>query len=146
MDKLIGRPQSVAGAQIKILPPIAFGSAFLNNTPLVAMMIPVIRDLSRASRLPAKQLYLPLSFASIMGGMCTIIGTSTNLLVVTDTCTPLPRCQTGNHKRRAERSRRARPVGPAAAATTGGDGFPRCPAVAAIQRRRASGSSAGNSA
>ena len=81
MDKLIGLPKSVFGAQLKILPPIAFGSAFLNNTPLVAMMIPVIRDLSRASRLPARQLYLPLSFASILGGMCTIIGTSTNLVI-----------------------------------------------------------------
>jgi di/tricarboxylate transporter len=81
MDKLIGLPRSVVGAQIKILPPIAFGSAFLNNTPLVAMMIPVIRDLSRASRLPAQQLYLPLSFASIVGGMCTVIGTSTNLVI-----------------------------------------------------------------
>ena len=81
MDKLIGLPKSIAGAQVKILPPIALGSAFLNNTPLVAMMIPVIRDLSRASRLPAKQLFLPLSFASILGGMCTIIGTSTNLVI-----------------------------------------------------------------
>ncbi len=81
MAKLIGLPRTVAGAQIKILPPVAFGSAFLNNTPLVAMMIPVIRDISRSGRLPAKQLYMPLSFASIMGGMCTIIGTSTNLVV-----------------------------------------------------------------
>ena len=81
MDKLIGLPRTIVGAQVKILPPIAFGSAFLNNTPLVAMMIPVIRDLSRAGRLPAQQLYLPLSFASILGGMCTVIGTSTNLVV-----------------------------------------------------------------
>lgn len=81
MDRLIGMPKSIAGAQVKILPPIALGSAFLNNTPLVAMMIPVIRDLSRASQLPAKQLFLPLSFASILGGMCTIIGTSTNLVI-----------------------------------------------------------------
>jgi di/tricarboxylate transporter len=81
MDKLIGRPKSIAGAQVKILPPIALGSAFLNNTPLVAMMIPVIRDLSRSSRLPVQQLYMPLSFASILGGMCTVIGTSTNLVI-----------------------------------------------------------------
>jgi di/tricarboxylate transporter len=81
MDKLIGLPKSIFGAQVKILPPIAVGSAFLNNTPLVAMMIPVIRDLCRASRLPAQQLYLPLSFASILGGMCTVIGTSTNLVI-----------------------------------------------------------------
>jgi len=81
MDKLIGLPKSIFGAQVKVLPPIAVGSAFLNNTPLVAMMIPVIRDLCKASRLPAQQLYLPLSFASILGGMCTVIGTSTNLVI-----------------------------------------------------------------
>jgi len=82
MDKLIGLPRSTTSAQVKILPPIALGSAFLNNTPLVAMMIPVIRDLTQSTRLPAKQLYLPLSFASILGGICTIIGTSTNLVIV----------------------------------------------------------------
>jgi di/tricarboxylate transporter len=57
------------------------GSAFLNNTPLVAMFIPVIRDLAKICRLPAPRLYLPLSFASILGGTCTLIGTSTNLVV-----------------------------------------------------------------
>ena len=82
MDKLIGLPRRIAQAQLKILPPIALGSAFLNNTPLVAMMIPVIRDLTQSTRLPAKHLYMPLSFASILGGVCTIIGTSTNLVIV----------------------------------------------------------------
>ncbi len=80
-EKLIGRPRSLLGAQAKILPPVAIGSAFLNNTPLVAMFIPVIRDLSKISRLPAPRLYIPLSFASILGGTCTLIGTSTNLVV-----------------------------------------------------------------
>ena len=81
MDRLIGRPRSVAGAQSKMLPPIALGSAFLNNTPLVAMMIPVIRDISRTYRLTAKHLLIPLSFASILGGICTLIGTSSNLII-----------------------------------------------------------------
>ncbi len=80
-DRLIGRPRSVFRAQLKILPSIAFGSAFLNNTPLVAMMIPVIRDLSRSCDLDAKKLYLPLSYASILGGTCTLIGTATNLVI-----------------------------------------------------------------
>ncbi len=80
-EKLIGRPKSLLGAQAKILPPVAIGSAFLNNTPLVAMFIPVIRDLSKISRLPAPRLYIPLSFSSILGGTCTLIGTSTNLVV-----------------------------------------------------------------
>ncbi|HEB50857.1 MAG TPA: SLC13 family permease [Desulfobulbus sp.] len=80
-DRLIGRPKSVFTAQLKILPSIAFGSAFLNNTPLVAMMIPVIRDLSRSCDLDARKLYLPLSYASILGGTCTLIGTATNLVI-----------------------------------------------------------------
>ncbi len=80
-DRLIGRPRSVLQAQIRILPSIAFGSAFLNNTPLVAMMIPVIRDLSRSCGLNPKKLYIPLSYASILGGTCTLIGTATNLVI-----------------------------------------------------------------
>ena len=80
-DKLIGRPKTLLRAQLKILPMVSFGSAFLNNTPLVAMMIPVIRDLSKTCRLAATRLYIPLSFSSILGGICTLIGTSTNLVV-----------------------------------------------------------------
>jgi di/tricarboxylate transporter len=93
MNKLIGLPRSITAAQIKILPPIAVGSAFLNNTPLVAMMIPVIRDLTQSTRLASKHLYLPMSFASILGGVCTIIGTSTNLVIaglVVDAMTEAP--------------------------------------------------------
>jgi len=80
-EKLIGRPRSLPAAQAKILVPVAVGSAFLNNTPIVAMFIPVIRDLSRSLRLDATRLYLPLSYASILGGTCTLIGTATNLVV-----------------------------------------------------------------
>lgn len=80
-ERLIGRPTSILRAQLKILPPIAFGSAFLNNTPLVAMMIPVIRDLCRSTGLSKAKLYIPLSFASILGGTCTLIGTATNLII-----------------------------------------------------------------
>jgi di/tricarboxylate transporter len=80
-EKFIGRPKTMLGAQLKILPPVALGSAFLNNTPLVAMMIPVIGDLCRSTGLSKARLYLPLSFASILGGMCTLIGTATNLII-----------------------------------------------------------------
>ena len=64
-----------------MLPFVAAASAFLNNTPLVAMMVPVVRDLSRTTGLPRSKLYLPLSFASILGGASTLIGTSTNLII-----------------------------------------------------------------
>jgi len=80
-DKVIGRPKKMLAAQLKILPPIAVGSAFLNNTPLVAMMIPVIRDLCRSTGLDKAKLYIPLSFASILGGCSTLIGTATNLII-----------------------------------------------------------------
>ena len=80
-EKLIGQPKNLIAAQMKIFPPVVLGSAFLNNTPLVAMFIPVIRDLSRTFRLPATRLYIPLSYVSILGGTCTLIGCSTNLVV-----------------------------------------------------------------
>jgi di/tricarboxylate transporter len=78
---LIGLPKTLMSAQLKVLPPVAVGSAFLNNTPLVAMMIPVVRDLARTTGLPGSKLFMGLSFASILGGICTLIGTSVNLII-----------------------------------------------------------------
>lgn len=60
---------------------IAFMSAFVNNTPVVVIFIPVVIQIAHASgQSPAKML-IPLSFASIFGGTCTLIGTSTNIMV-----------------------------------------------------------------
>jgi di/tricarboxylate transporter len=80
-DRIGGLPDSVRRAQLRILPPVAVGSAFLNNTPLVAMMIPVVRDLGRTAQLAVSKLYIPMSFGSILGGTSTLIGTSTNLII-----------------------------------------------------------------
>ncbi len=55
-------------------------SAFLNNTPLVILGAPVIKDSAKRLGISPKRLLIPLSYASIMGGACTLIGTSTNLL------------------------------------------------------------------
>jgi di/tricarboxylate transporter len=80
-QRVIGLPKTVGAAQLRILPPVAFGSAFLNNTPLVAMMIPVVRDVARNTGLAASKLFMGLSFASILGGTITLIGTSVNLII-----------------------------------------------------------------
>jgi di/tricarboxylate transporter len=60
---------------------VAIASAFLNNTPMVAMMIPVVRDIGQSARLAVSKLLIPLSFATILGGAATLIGTSSNLIV-----------------------------------------------------------------
>ena len=80
-QRLLGRPQSVIGAQARMMFPVAFMSAFMNNTPLVAMMVPVVDDWAKRCRLPVAKLFIPLSYATILGGVCTLIGTSTNIVV-----------------------------------------------------------------
>ena len=60
---------------------IGLVSAFINNTPIVAMFIPVMVSVGNLSGYSPSKLLIPLSYASIFGGMCTMIGTSTNMLV-----------------------------------------------------------------
>jgi di/tricarboxylate transporter len=60
---------------------VVIGSAFMNNTPVVVVMIPVFVQLARTLKIPASKLLIPLSYAAILGGTTTLIGTSTNLLV-----------------------------------------------------------------
>ncbi len=72
---------SVFKAQIRMLPSIAFISAFLNNTPIVVIFAPIIKRWASSVKLPATYFLIPLSYVTILGGICTLIGTSTNLVV-----------------------------------------------------------------
>lgn len=58
-----------------------FGSAFLNNTPIVVVAAPVVRDVAKSLKLDPRRFLMPLSYVAVLGGSCTLIGTSTNLLV-----------------------------------------------------------------
>ncbi|NBC49036.1 MAG: SLC13 family permease [Gammaproteobacteria bacterium] len=78
---LLGRPRTESGARLRLMLPAAGLSAFLNNTAVVAIFIPAVSDWARRHRLALSGLLIPLSFASIVGGTCTLIGTSTNLIV-----------------------------------------------------------------
>jgi len=80
-ERVMGRPSTVAAAQARIMLPVAGLSAFLNNTPVVAMFMPVVAEWSRKIHISPSKLFIPLSYAAVLGGACTLIGTSTNLLV-----------------------------------------------------------------
>jgi len=80
-ERLLGHPRSERRAQLRLMLPVAGVSAFLNNTPVVAMLVPAVQDWARRHRLSVSKLMIPLSYAAIFGGTCTIIGTSTNLIV-----------------------------------------------------------------
>ncbi len=79
--RVLGTPGSIRKAQLRVILPVLGLSGFLNNTPVVAMFIPVVMQWARRIRKSPSQLLIPLSYASILGGMCTLIGTSTNLVV-----------------------------------------------------------------
>ncbi len=68
-------------SQLRILPSIAFISAFLNNTPVVVIFAPIVKRWAESIKLPATKFLIPLSYVTILGGLCTLIGTSTNLVV-----------------------------------------------------------------
>lgn len=81
VQHLLGRPRSQRDAQWRLMLPVAGLSAFLNNTPVVAIFLPAVQDWAGRHRLTLSRLLIPLSYASIAGGTCSLIGTSTNLVV-----------------------------------------------------------------
>ncbi|MEX1012835.1 MAG: SLC13 family permease [Waddliaceae bacterium] len=61
--------------------PVSFSSAFLNNTPIVLLMTPIVRKWALKNKDAPSKFLIPLSYAAVMGGACTLIGSSTNLIV-----------------------------------------------------------------
>ncbi|PCM45131.1 SLC13 family permease [Marinobacter sp. ANT_B65] len=78
---LLRNPKTIRSAQARITLPVALLSGFLNNTPVVATMIPAIHAWSRKIGISPSKLMIPLSYSAILGGTLTMIGTSTNLVV-----------------------------------------------------------------
>lgn len=78
---VLSTSQNIYRQLVCLMVPVAAFSAFLNNTPIVLLMTPLVRRWALKNKsFPSKYL-LPLSYAAILGGMCTIIGTSTNLVI-----------------------------------------------------------------
>lgn len=67
--------------QLRLLPSVALFSTMLNNTPVVIIIAPIIKNWAKKLKVPASKFLIPLSYATILGGMCSLIGSSTNLVV-----------------------------------------------------------------
>lgn len=78
---VLGPARSTTSAFFRLAGLVIPLSAFLNNTPIVAMLMPVVIDWCRRNSISPSKLLIPLSFLTILGGTCTLIGTSTNLVV-----------------------------------------------------------------
>ena len=78
---IFGSAKSERSALARMFAPVAAMSAFMNNTPIVAMLMPIVGDWCRARGISPSRLLMPLSFIAILGGACTLVGTSTNLVV-----------------------------------------------------------------
>jgi di/tricarboxylate transporter len=77
----LGKNGSVRGSLTRMVVPTTAASAFLNNTPIVAMMLPQVRAWAEARGRSPSLYLMPLSFAALLGGVVTVIGTSTNLVI-----------------------------------------------------------------
>ncbi len=81
VGRILGQPKHYRRALLRLMLPVIAVSGFLNNTPVVATMIPAVSRWARRIDVPVSKLMIPLSYASILGGTLTLIGTSTNLVV-----------------------------------------------------------------
>ncbi|WP_231758485.1 SLC13 family permease [Microbulbifer elongatus] len=78
---LLGRPKTTRSAMLRVFAPVVALSGYLNNTPVVATMIPALNAWAKRIDIAPSKLMIPLSYGAILGGTLTLIGTSTNLVV-----------------------------------------------------------------
>lgn len=78
---VFGRTRNPTVALARLVGPTAVMSAFMNNTPIVAMLIPMVRSYARQIGVAPSRFLIPLSYAAMFGGTCTLIGTSANLVI-----------------------------------------------------------------
>lgn len=81
-SRVLGQPRSELGAHLRLMLPVTLMSGFMNNTPIVATLIPAVGSWSRQTGIAVSKLLIPLSYAAILGGTLTLIGTSTNLVTI----------------------------------------------------------------
>lgn len=81
VNAMLGRQSGQRTVLTRLSIPVAAASAFLNNTPIVAMLVPQVTDWAERNQQSPSRYLMPLSFAAILGGMVTLIGTSTNLVI-----------------------------------------------------------------
>jgi len=79
---IMGKPQGYLYALSRLIGASSVLSAFINNTPVVAMLTDAVLVWSEKHQVAVSKLLIPLSYATILGGMCSLIGTSTNLIIV----------------------------------------------------------------
>jgi len=80
-EKILGKNKSMPLVLFRLMLPVSSLSAFMNNTPIVTMLIPTIQHWAITNHIRPSKLLIPLSYATILGGTITLIGTSTNLIV-----------------------------------------------------------------
>ena len=78
---LLGRPDSYGKAVTRLMLPVAFLSSFLGNTTVVALFVKIVKMWAKKLGVSPSKLLIPLSYASGMGGVCTLIGTPPNLII-----------------------------------------------------------------
>ena len=81
VKNLLGQPKSYSKAVIRLMLPVAALSSFLSNTTVVALFVSIVKMWSKKLGISPSKLLIPLSYASGMGGVCTLIGTPPNLII-----------------------------------------------------------------